>query len=327
MEDKIIKLSLFISFLLIFLISIIEISHGQTDCDSYDDFEGDSLDGGEWWTVHGTPFIENGWLVLTSSLSDTSKTEVQSNRNFLFSYNKLEILAYSSHWASDLSDSTIDTSVGLEIFFEGNHQGIVITNGHLGILNSTQDSIREEYHSIPGWDTLKANPNKFKIIWTENSIDLFINDLVAVSNDSVSQELIPDRAMKIRLNSNVDLNFNRGVEVDTLKIDYVCYDTTVIVGIAENQTEIPVKFALNQNYPNPFNPSTKITFSILNSDFVTLKIYDILGREIQTLVNEFQKADTYSVNFDASKLSSGIYFYRLQVGDDFVETKKMLLMR
>ena len=88
----------------------------------------------------------------------------------------------------------------------------------------------------------------------------------------------------------------------------------------------PNHFRLYQNYPNPFNPETIILYSIPKSDFVTLKIYDMLGREIQTLVSEFQKVDTYPINFDASKLSSGIYFYQLQVGD-FVETKKMLFLR
>ena len=103
---------------------------------------------------------------------------------------------------------------------------------------------------------------------------------------------------------------------------------TSTVGIDENNpTDLPRGFALSQNYPNPFKPSTRISYSILNSGFITLKVYNIFGGEIQTLVSAFQEADTYSVNFDASKLSSGIYFYRLQVGSDFVETRKMLLMR
>ena len=101
--------------------------------------------------------------------------------------------------------------------------------------------------------------------------------------------------------------------------------TTVSVG---SFTDIaPNNFALLQNYPNPFNPSTIISYSIFKPGFVTLTIYNILGRETKTLVSEFQIANTYSVNFDASKLSSGIYFYRLQVGHEFVGTKKMLLMR
>jgi len=86
-------------------------------------------------------------------------------------------------------------------------------------------------------------------------------------------------------------------------------------------------YVLNQNYPNPFNPSTKISYSIPNSDFVLLTIYNVRGRKVRTLVSEFKEAGTYSVNFDATRYSSGVYFYRLQVGNDFVETKKMLFLR
>ena len=89
----------------------------------------------------------------------------------------------------------------------------------------------------------------------------------------------------------------------------------------------PKQYVLYQNYPNPFNAETKITYSILSSNFVALKIYDILGREIQTLVNDTQKANTYTVTFNTNNISSGIYFYKLHVGSDFFETKKMLLMR
>ena len=102
----------------------------------------------------------------------------------------------------------------------------------------------------------------------------------------------------------------------------------IISNIESNfTTKKPNVFKLYQNYPNPFNPVTKITYSIQKSDIVNLNVYDILGREIQIIVNKLQKANTYSVNFDASNLSSGIYFYRLQVGNDFKETKKMLLLR
>jgi probable HAF family extracellular repeat protein len=85
-------------------------------------------------------------------------------------------------------------------------------------------------------------------------------------------------------------------------------------------------FALNQNYPNPFNPSTSIKYSVGSGQFVQLKVYDVLGKEIATLVNEEKAAGSYKVNFNASQLSSGIYFYKLQAGS-FVETKKMTLLR
>ena len=89
---------------------------------------------------------------------------------------------------------------------------------------------------------------------------------------------------------------------------------------------IPDKFELTQNYPNPFNPSTKISWQSPISSHQTLKIYDMLGNEVVTLVDEFREAGRYETTFDASTLSSGIYFYRLQAGP-FVETKKMILIK
>jgi len=90
--------------------------------------------------------------------------------------------------------------------------------------------------------------------------------------------------------------------------------------------DIPTTYLLSQNYPNPFNPSTTISFSIPTSEFVTLKVYDMLGREVATLVNENLSAGSYSYNFDASNLTSGVYLYKLQAGK-YSETKKMILMK
>ena len=90
--------------------------------------------------------------------------------------------------------------------------------------------------------------------------------------------------------------------------------------------QIPTEFSLNQNYPNPFNPSTTISFSTPNDGFVTLKIYDLLGREITELVNQKLSAGNYKYDFDASKLTSGIYFYTLGC-NDFTATKKMILTK
>jgi len=89
---------------------------------------------------------------------------------------------------------------------------------------------------------------------------------------------------------------------------------------------IPKHFELAQNYPNPFNPSTTIEFSIPKDASVSMKIYDILGKEVATLVNEQKAAGTYILNWNASNFSSGIYFYRLNAGE-FTETKKMFLVK
>ncbi len=93
-----------------------------------------------------------------------------------------------------------------------------------------------------------------------------------------------------------------------------------------NNNTTPVKFDLSQNYPNPFNPATTINYDLPVKSFVTLKIYDLLGREVATLVNENQAASHYTINFDASKLSSGVYLYKLKAGD-FVQTRKMMLLK
>ena len=96
----------------------------------------------------------------------------------------------------------------------------------------------------------------------------------------------------------------------------------------ENNFVQPKQFSLNQNYPNPFNPSTSIQYAISSTQFVTLKVYDLLGREVATLVNEEKPAGSYNAQFTMNnvQLSSGIYFYKLQAGD-FVETKKMTLLK
>lgn len=88
----------------------------------------------------------------------------------------------------------------------------------------------------------------------------------------------------------------------------------------------PVHYVLNQNYPNPFNPSTNISYTIPKDGFVTLKIYDSIGREISNLVNENQKAGSYTTNFDAGKYASGIYFCRINSGN-FSSSIKMILLK
>ncbi|MHA2032752.1 MAG: T9SS type A sorting domain-containing protein, partial [Candidatus Kariarchaeaceae archaeon] len=88
----------------------------------------------------------------------------------------------------------------------------------------------------------------------------------------------------------------------------------------------PINYLLSQNYPNPFNPSTIIKYQIPDVSFVTIKVYDVLGNEITTLVSEEKQTGTYELTWYAEKLPSGIYFYRLQSGS-FVETKKMVLLK
>ncbi|MCZ6701416.1 MAG: T9SS type A sorting domain-containing protein, partial [Ignavibacteria bacterium] len=111
------------------------------------------------------------------------------------------------------------------------------------------------------------------------------------------------------------------------RLKQIDYDGTFEYSdIVELEVGLPTVFSLEQNYPNPFNPSTKINYKISELSLVTLKIYDVLGNEIAILVNKEKPAGSYEIEFYATALTSGIYFYRLQAGN-FVETKKLVLMK
>ncbi len=108
------------------------------------------------------------------------------------------------------------------------------------------------------------------------------------------------------------------------------FDDIQIVGSVINSIEqpgdTPIEFTLKQNYPNPFNPSTTISFTLAGTQYTSLKVYDLLGREVSVLVDEVRSIGNHEVRFDASALSSGVYLYELRAGD-FVQTQKMLLVK
>jgi len=113
---------------------------------------------------------------------------------------------------------------------------------------------------------------------------------------------------------------NNGTIDDTLRIN------NIITGTGDGFILLPDKYSLEQNYPNPFNPSTLIKYDIKKDGFVSLKVYNILGKEVASIVNEVKRAGRYEVEFNGSNLGSGIYYYRLQAGE-FSETRKMLLLK
>ena len=146
-------------------------------------------------------------------------------------------------------------------------------------------------------------------IWTQYSL---IDTLSLQAGDTIGVHLSAGRAEVARGQVLFDL-------IDLEKI-------ASITKVESKCNQFPTHFALNQNYPNPFNPTTVINYQIPINGFVLLKVFDLLGHKISTLVNEQQKAGNHSVNFDAVKLTSGIYFYSLQF-DKYVATKKMLLIK
>ena len=99
-----------------------------------------------------------------------------------------------------------------------------------------------------------------------------------------------------------------------------------ITSVKNNYNDLPTEFTISQNYPNPFNPSTRIDYNLPTDEKVVIKVYNILGKEIAELVNEQQAAGRYSVQFDGSSLSSGVYFYSISAGK-YHQTRKIILLK
>jgi len=127
-------------------------------------------------------------------------------------------------------------------------------------------------------------------------------------------------------------NMNGAYDVSVNGTHYVINSSNVLfmdallTSVKNPNTGNPFQFNLSQNYPNPFNPSTKISYQLPVKSLVTLRVYDIIGREVATLVNEQQNPGLYDVTFDGSWLASGVYFYRIEAGT-FIQTKKFVLLK
>jgi hypothetical protein len=131
--------------------------------------------------------------------------------------------------------------------------------------------------------------------------------------------------------TNIDIGTNADVCAATITVNGTYSGNGTFCNVPvdveeEYKSEIPKEFNLSQNYPNPFNPSTVISYQLPVSSKVIIKVYDALGKEVRTLVNEEKPAGSYSVSFDATALSSGFYFYKITAGN-FISTKKMILLR
>ncbi len=208
------------------------------------------------------------------------------------------------------------------------------------------------------WASIRSNPTLRDRIY---KIVLPAGDTVGVGNTGFNQPLVdlafdpsgnlfglvgnPASPLKNRL-ARIDRMTGVGTEIDTLGLTgmvSIAFSPAPTGTGAETRTlaGVPANFGLEQNYPNPFNPSTRIEFSIVSTQFTILRVYDILGREVATLVNESLRPGHYTRTFDGMGLASGIYVYRLQVrpldsaiGRDsksgaggFVETRKAILLR
>ncbi len=268
-------------------------------------------------------------------------------RPFRFVENHDEVRVASSQGTqrSKLMHTILMTAKGVPLIYSGGEVG-ELTNR--GVINwSDPDNLRPYFKSLVNLrKKYLTNPSLERIVtslpsdvYAYNSISEN-NNILTIANFRSENKSSSILAGDLPVSTKYLTNLIDGSVIDvqsvggSIDIDLEAYQAKVFylgevpVSVAQEDVEnlIIDEFKLNQNYPNPFNPSTRISFQIPNSEFVTLKIYDILGREVKTLVNEEMEKGKYDYDFNASAFSSGIYFYRLKAGS-FVDTKKIILMK
>ena len=235
----------------------------------------------------------------------------------------IKIESYAVHFTSRFDFAQNPTGSGHEVTLR------LRVRDSLGIVLLTQDMILADTFSggWATWQSLNVNVNQpGKYIFSHHLVGGY---------DS------------LQVYSGISCDFNSGYSAGERYGKYVVNDSdavfwgdwsahpwdanfhlkgTILTTDLNGDNHLPAEYTLEQNYPNPFNPGTKISWQSPVSSHQTLKVYDLLGNEVATLVDEFKEAGSYEINFDASGLTSGVYFYKLQAGS-FIEIKKMVLLK
>jgi hypothetical protein len=317
------------------------------------------LSGPGYMTTYGMQFVTPsiGWITtdgpvgITAVLKTTDGGVIWFNSIFCFCYLLHPYFIDSLKGWNVKVDQVIYTNDGglnwnfqytyppsfspRKIFFTDSLNGWIIGYNGLILHTSTGGIIPVELISF----SATSLDNKLKLEWTT----------ATETNNSgftVERALIPNSKFEFRNSNWTEIGFVPGFGTTTEPKSYSFTDEDVSTGIykyrlkqidfdgtftysSEIEVEVdfsPKEFVLYQNYPNPFNPNTVISYQLPVTSNVNLKVYDILGNEVATLVNEEKQPGVYEVEFDASSLASGMYLYKLQAGT-FVQTKKMILLK
>jgi photosystem II stability/assembly factor-like uncharacterized protein len=291
--------------------------------------------------------IDTGWVVGTYGkifkTTDAGITWFQQQSNVSEILNDIHMFDNNNGWIAGFGHILITT--------DGGNNWIASMTGHLhtslSFVNENTGWVVGAYgqifKSILG-GALPVELTTFLATLSNNRVQLFWKTASELNNQGFEIQ------RKLENSEWVTIGFTKGQGTTTQNNSYEFSDnvTHINSGIVQYRLKqidfngdyeysdivevqiAPAKFSLQQNYPNPFNPSTKINWQSPVASWQTLKVYDILGNEVATLVNEYRNAGSYEIAFNSSSIkhytSSGVYFYRLQVGN-FVETKKMILLK
>ncbi len=246
---------------------------------------------------------------LEGFLNSLDSIGIDPNFNFLSFFRSLQdwysLYRFNAALNEEYTLLSVDTSVSVfNVRFEyiGERFPDEIISTNLGDVNSKKFLISWKFSVFfINWQPLLSTQDT---VW------------VAPGNEFwITKDIVPT--------NHIDLSF---FGIDPFSIPGLETGDVVVPVEGDNKPVIPIEIVLEQNYPNPFNPSTSISYKINNAQYVSLKIYDVIGNEVATLVDEYEPVGVYNVEWNASNYPSGVYFYQLKT-EGFVETKKMILMK
>ena len=292
-----------------------------------------SVNGGSGWTVtnNNNPLDGNFAIAMDISYQTSDKVYVATApdpsgtlRGHIF-----RTTNGGNNW-TDITDSLPDRFFA-DIAVDPNNDNVVYTTfygfgtGHVFKSINSGAKWTDITGTLPDIPTISVivDPNNSEHVYVGNDLGVFVSTNGGTTWEDFNEGL-PSAVIAMDLNITLANNVLRvathGNGVYERKL------LSTIVTKVDNDEIVSEYFQLEQNYPNPFNPSTRIQYAVSNRQFVSLKVYDVLGNEIAVLVNEEKSAGIYEIEFDAIGLSSGIYFYTLRSGG-FAQTKKMILLK
>ncbi|HTY11467.1 MAG TPA: endo-1,4-beta-xylanase [Bacteroidota bacterium] len=299
-----------------------------------------------------TPIFQAGYLdgIGMQEHDAISPSPFPTAANFIASYNKFSpICSEMSVTETDCVTGSATPSAAV-LAKQANQYGMLFKcfversfrSGRGKIVNVTKDGLDDAYTFATGqssslWDSNdQCKPAFFAVADVGANYDM-LDSLIRYADSlhqkdySVASWAHLDSVLSTVVTAR-DQNYSASFSADTVMWNafFSLQDAILALSapttVKANRSEVPAEFGLGQNYPNPFNPSTVISYQLPINSFVTMKVYDLVGREVRTLVSGWKNAGTYSIQFDASSLPSGVYFYRIQAGN-FASVKKLILLK